>query len=254
MAEESINVEESQDSTATNNPEAEARAKGWKPKDEYSGDPGKWVEAEEFNKRTDLYQELSSIKKALRRRDKEMDAVVRYSKEQTELAYRRGVADLQSQLDAAVDRGDKQGVREITKEMGQMKAPEPDHPAEVVDFQERNQWFDKDPEMTDYAIARSRRIAENNPSWSLERRLEEVEKDVKKRFPENFQHDRRDLPSQVEGGRAASTQRSASGAKKYSVGKLNDDEKLVYKQYVERNKIMTHDEYFKSLEQVGREF
>lgn len=233
--------------------EQEARLKGWRPKEEYSGDTSKWVDAGEFLKRSDLYHTIGEMRRDLKKRDKEIEAIVNYTKQQTEAAYQRGLQDAHTRLDAAVEAGDKNAVREINKEIVQLEKQAPvaaqatdELPEEVVDFQERNTWFDKDKVLTATAIALAQQFAEEHPRTALAKRLEMVEEELTKRFPEKFTS-RREVPAPVEG---AAVPGGASGGKgKYSMSKLNDAEKMVHDQYVRRG-IMTSEQYFKSLEDI----
>ena len=43
-----------------------ASAAGWRPLEEYDGDPEQWVDAKEFVKRAPLYEQMRKIKKEIR--------------------------------------------------------------------------------------------------------------------------------------------------------------------------------------------
>jgi len=46
--------------------ESEAREQGWKPQDEYEGDPNKWRPAKEFVERGELFGKIDSLGKELK--------------------------------------------------------------------------------------------------------------------------------------------------------------------------------------------
>lgn len=232
--------------------ETEARTKGWRPQEEFSGDATKWVDAGEFLKRSDLYHQVGQLSKTLKKRDKEIEAIVNYTKAQTDAAYNRGLQEAHTRLDAAVEAKDVAAVREINKEIVQMEkqAPAPaaaeQLPEEVQDFQDRNDWFDKDKVMTATAIALAQTFFEDHPRTSLAKRLEMVEEEMQKMFPAKFTS-RREAPASVEGA-GLPPAGSAKGGK-YSVSKLSAEERSVHDQYVRRG-VMTSEAYMKSLEEI----
>lgn len=234
--------------------ETEAKAKGWKPKEEFHGPSEKWVDAEEFIKQSDPVYQVKRLRQALKTRDRELEAVVKFTKAQQEVAYRKGMEDLQARLDEAVELGDKEAARTVTREMDKYQkqaAPVNELPLEVAEFQERNKWFDRDDELTSIAVALAQTYAKKHQDKDLATRLEMVEEEIKRRYPEKFEKPRREIPSPVESGHPPA---NPSAKPKYSTAKLNDEEKLAYEQYVNRHKIMTHDDYFKGLESAGRKF
>ena len=46
--------------------ESQAREQGWKPKEEYEGDPNKWRPAKEFVERGELFTKIDSMGKELK--------------------------------------------------------------------------------------------------------------------------------------------------------------------------------------------
>ena len=99
--------------------------------------------------------------------------------------------------------------------------------------------------MTTFAVAYNEAQLRKYPG-ELGKSLEDTLKAVKKAFPDKFENQRRNNPPPVEGSAVAS-----KGEGKYSVARLNSEQKLVYNQLVKHHKQMTHDEYFKSLDEAG---
>jgi len=99
--------------------------------------------------------------------------------------------------------------------------------------------------MTDFAVSYNESYLRRNPG-DLEKSLAETLKAVKKAYPDKFENPRRKTPPPVETG--DSTVKSDG---KYSKSRLNNEQKIVYEQLVVRHKQMSHDEYFKSLEEAG---
>lgn len=65
------------------------------------------------------------------------------------------------------------------------KAPA-DAPPEVKAFAKRNSWFDVDEDMTDVAVNISKRLGSKYPDMPLDERLEQVEAEIKRKFPHEF--------------------------------------------------------------------
>ena len=233
--------------------ETEARAKGWRPQEEFSGDATKWVDHEEFLKRSDLYHQIGKMNKTIKKMDEALNATVKYTKAQTEAAYQRGLQEAHGRLDAAVEAKDIAAVREINKEIVQLEQQKPvataetTLPEEVQEFQDRNaSWFDKDPKMTRVAIALAQQFAEEHPRMSLTKRLEMVDAEMAEMFPTKFAA-RREAASPVEG--AGQPGERGGGKTKYAMSKLNAEERTVHDQYVRRG-VMKSEDYFKSLEEI----
>lgn len=133
--------------------EAEARVQGWRPKEEYTGPPEKWSDAEAFVKHGEeilprvlkdlkaTKAELASLKRQLKRRD----SLDRKAQERT-------VAELEARQEAAVETGDvaehrriKAAIRELQTDLDdEPEAPGGEDPREQYEaFREANIWYDK---------------------------------------------------------------------------------------------------------------
>jgi exonuclease VII large subunit len=160
------------------------------------------------------------------------------------------LAELGAAKDEAIDLGDRHKVREIEQQMTEVQqqvvqqAPTLD-PA-IQDFvAENSEWFNKDSEMTEFAVAYNEAYLKRNPG-NLEESLAATLDKVKKAFPEKFEAPRKAAPpSPVEGAG-----RQTSG-NKYSISRLNDEQKIAYDQFVKRHKVLTHEQYFQGLDEAG---
>jgi hypothetical protein len=144
--------------TAERDFEAEAREHGWTSKEEFKGDPARWVDAETFMKRADemmpllkaqnarLKRDLDSIKKDLKRATAHFEGAEKR-------AYERAKSELESKIEEAVESGDLQAARAAMKEMGDLKPVEVESKSpqelkreaeEALDtFREENPWYDR---------------------------------------------------------------------------------------------------------------
>lgn len=202
--------------------ETKARAMGWRPKDQFRGDPTKWVEAEEFVRRGE--QHLPILRDRLDRTQRELEELRQTSREALEMQrenQKRERARLQAEIDDlkakrrdAVASGDQaafdaaeRGIEQREKVMPpEPKAPvEPaagrDIPPEALEFEQRNEWFRSDPVLRRKAIAlHNAQLADPDDKRPLAEKLLEVENEVKRLHPHKFSNQRRNGASSVDGG------------------------------------------------------
>jgi hypothetical protein len=134
--------------------EAEAKEHGWSPKEDFKGDPSRWVDAEAFMKRADEMmpllkaqnqrqkRELESLKKDIKRISAHMEGAEKR-------AYDRAMADLETKLAEATEAGDAKAAAGVAKEMRELAPAETkqEHTKEEAqealdDFREENSWYD----------------------------------------------------------------------------------------------------------------
>jgi hypothetical protein len=229
--------------------ETTAKEKGWRPKEEYDGDG--WVGAEEFVKRQPLFDKIKIQSKKLKELEHTVEAMAKHYSTNIQQAKEKAIADLKAERREAIELGEAVRVDQIDQQIDHVKAMQELNvkpsgpPAEIEQFiAEQKDWFNKDEDMTAFAVAYNESYLKKNPD--LGKSLEETLKAVKKAFPEKFENKRRTSAPAVEG--AGISDKTPS---KYSFSRLNNEQKLVYNQLVKAHKQMTHDEYFKSLEDAG---
>lgn len=234
--------------------EETAKAKGWRPIDDFDGDKSEFVSAEEFVKREPLFNKIKSQSKELKEMRRTVDAMATHFKKQTELEVKKAINELKAKRREAIELGDSDQVDEIdsqieeTKKQNQETQESPSIPTEVSDWIAENSWFEKDTELKEFAIAFNQAYINNHPN-DLKKSLVETTKAVKVAFPDKFVKKESKPPvSAVEGG---VTPESGKKGNKYTLGRLSDEQKLVYEQMVKRHKVVSHDEFFKSLEEIG---
>lgn len=179
--------------------DTEARGHGWTPKDDFRGDPAKWVDAETFVRRAD--EVLPLLKKQNAGLKREMDDLKRqvrqasahFSKSE-ERAYQRAKAELEQRHDEAVEVGDKAAARRASEEMRALESDRIAEPlvvaddaptqdqlrAELAAWVESNDWYGADDIKTKYAdmqaelMGPAEKWADGRKAWfaELERRTE----------------------------------------------------------------------------------
>lgn len=221
---------ETDDAPQTEEPTVEQRAlnMGWTAKEDFKGDPDKWVDAETFVKRGEefipfLRANNKKLEAALDAARDEIKGLKKSFKEFGEFhtkteqrAYERALKDLEDQQAAAVQAGDVAGVKKATEDIVALnkevrqEAPkgstgDPSFQEAFDDWAPENAWFDKDKALTAFAIAEYEDLPE---SMSPAARLKAIAKKVREEFPQKFQNERRKAPPAVEGG---GTARASSG-------------------------------------------
>lgn len=200
-------------------PEQEATRMGWRPLEEFKGDPEKWVDADTFLKRGKevlpiVRAENKQLTEALRRAEAKVDKLAETIKESRDFyskveqrAYERAKADLEQKLEDAADAGDTASVKRVTKEIVDLeteaaKKPakeeaKPEQSAELTAWLEENPWFDTDKTMTivatDYSAELGRQGVPVSKQWAM------ITDHIRKEFPHKFENPRRNGAPAVEG-------------------------------------------------------
>jgi hypothetical protein len=185
-----------------------ARDLGWTPKEEWHGEPDKWKPAEQFI--VDGHEIQRSTAKELREMRQTLDAVSRTSAsivEQQLAEKRRELEQLHAQ---AVDEGDNQTAFKIASDIQNLRGPQKVVPG-IDDWKSKNPWFGKDRA----ASARAAEICDRLAAMGVPEveQLPEVERMIRKEYPELFSDQQRAQPASVRqpGARTAVSQSRAKG-------------------------------------------
>ena len=242
-----IEQQEQQEQIATDPYESDAREQGWKPKEEYEGDPNKWRPAKEFVERGELFGKIDSLGKELKDTKKALKMLQEHHSKVKETEYNRAVTELKTLQKKHLEEGNsdeylkttelltdlkaEQKAREV---MSQQQAAQPQVDPRFVAWQEKNSWYNKDAEMRQFADTLGLGYAQANPGMEPDDVLEYVSKQIKLAYKDKFENPNRTKPSAVEGSNNATP-------KKDEV-QLTDDERRVMNTFV-RQGVMTKDEY-----------
>lgn len=184
--------------------DAEASAMGWKPEAEFTGPEGAWRSSEEFVKRGEERGDLAvANNRRLTARVTELEAGLKQQKDVHNLqqqSLRDSLAkDYEDKILQAAEDGDKEAVgrhmRDRDKAM-ESPAPEPDNAPnpDYTDFVDRNDWYNSDSRMTNYANVTSDELARTNPNLSPVENMRRTEEEVKATFPSYFDEDEAPTP------------------------------------------------------------
>lgn len=206
----------------TTNEESEARRMGWRPKEEYHGDPAKWVDAAEFNRRgrehvpilRDKVQRLEKRVQDLLEANKQFGEFQQKARDQERKRLQAEIDGLKAQQLAAVQSGDTQAyltaeqqIKARAEAMPKETPPAPVQtdttPPEVQEFVQRNAWMNTDTQMRNEAIAlHEAQLRDPNDYRPLHEKLLEVENKIKRLYPHKFGNPNRSRPAAVDGAPA----------------------------------------------------
>lgn len=217
----------------------QAASLGWKPLEDFEGDPEKWTDSETFlelhsrnngalraaNKKqaaefAELKREMATqaamtksiFDQQIKKQKEEFDNQVAFLKAQKRNALRDGdhgtAADLDEQIDELKERGPD--IPEVKPQQTQTQKEWTEIP-ELVEFNERNPWMQTDEDMSVFAVAKAQALRTKHPNMPLKELLIETETATRKVFPQKFGSQRQ---SPVEAGDRGSNNAPA-GAKTY---------------------------------------
>lgn len=183
--------------TKAHSTEEQARKMGWKPLEEFEGDPDKWVEANVFVARAPLFEKIEQDKKMYRKQLEELNRTVKelaeHNKKTEEAAYKRALAELKAQQKAAIAEGETERAFDIQEQIDELKESKPKAPEvpaqtgpdpEFVEWVANNAWYQTDAELREEADALG--MAEAMKGTPKSKIFEKVEEKIKKMYPEKF--------------------------------------------------------------------
>lgn len=216
--------------------EDEARELGWKPEDEFEGDPERWVSAKEFLQRDSFFKRIDGQKKQINTQSQEIQALKKALKTLTELnkatklkEIEESKATIKSKKRDAFESQDFESFEKAEAEMASLHEEEKlvdglddliedpvedsnkvdpakllQHPIakEAFDKFERlsKDWFNKDAAATAVANATSTQVfnsTQGSPEEKLKASLDAALLAVRKRFPEYFKNPMKSAPAAV---------------------------------------------------------
>lgn len=210
---------------------------GWKPKDQWKGDPDKWKPADQFLRRTvDVNRALSDQMKGLQG---QVDTMARTSAVIAERAIAAERERILAEKQEAFETGDGEAFNRADEKLKTLNVSiPPQETPEVAAFKDRNAaWFNKDDDATRWAVNRAGELAKQGIG-SPARQLAIVEREAKQLFPEFFPEPAKGVPLNKPGPRGNS---QATG-KGYSA--LPADVQVAAIDYEKRG-VCTKEEYAK---------
>lgn len=239
--------------------EQKAIEQGWRPKDEWDGDPAQWRSASEFLDRGEFIQRITSQSSEIKELRKALGFLVDHHKKVKETEFERAIEHLKVMKKEALNEGDADKVVEVDEAIAEIKdkskamkavpnqqmSKEPSQG--FVQFVQSNGWYTTDPEMRSFADEVGVGYFQRNPGTAEQDLYRYVLKRVKQAFPDKFKEKSR-TPS-VEGDGGVESRGSKGSDKDYP---LTDDERRVMNTFVKQG-IMSKADYIKELKRIKGE-
>jgi len=241
---------------------------GWVPKEDFKGDPKKWVPADQYVQRAEdilpisramnrkLEGDLKVTKAELENMKKTVKAVIQAHKKNADSTYEGRMTQIKKEQRAAVSSGDTETWAQLEEEKTKLVKPD-EIPVDegsggdaaganpiVVQWKKDNPWYDSDPDLGTYADSVSNFITARTPNLPADEFLERVKNEVKKRFPEKFSNPRRGNPPSVDRSNfGGGSDGGGGGGKTWS--DLPADAKAACAELV-KQKVLTKEQYLKT--------
>lgn len=258
MAEEQKVVDTTQQAAPEQKPqltemESKAASQGWRPKDEWDGDPDQWRPAKEFLDRGELFKKIDDQNRTIKEFQKTLAEFAKHHSKVKETEYARALADLKAAKKEALAEGDADAVVDIDDKIelvreAQRATPTPQVPQvpEVnpvfTAWVERNNWYQSSPAMRAYADRLGNELGSAG-GMSATDILTQVEREVKKEFAHKFTNPNRDKPGSVEGS-------TNKGSARKDSFQLSEDERRAMQKFVKQIPGYTEEKYIAELKKV----
>lgn len=209
--------------------EERAKRMGWAPKDDFKGDPARWVDAATYVKNGEeslpiLRERNRKMERDLAEKDKALKEFKAFNERVEESAYKRAKAEIEANLKAATKAGDEAGVTQAAEELAQIerergkKEAAPKTDPEFDGWVAENRWYTDDADLNEEAEAEAFRLRKRmstgrEPALEGVAFLDKVKANLKAKFPAKFGgNPRRQQGSGVEGSNGGGEPRN--GARK----------------------------------------
>lgn len=240
-----------------------ARGMGWIPKDEFRGDPERWRPADEYVQRGDemlpimkaqmaKYEaKISALQGTVDGQRENTEKLLKMSEKMEEKAYDKARNDLVKKQSLAIKEGDSDTWEALENEKFNLEKPQPvaevtpkqQVSPELQAWQDKNEWYTTDEDMTAVANAHLQALRTQNPGMPFQTLLTNIEGRVKAAFPHKFENPARDIPAAVDSSSTAPPAES-TGKKTYSG--LPADAKEQCRIGIEQGLFKTKEDYVKS--------
>jgi len=233
--------------------EQKAMEQGWRPKEEFSGDPDAFIDAAEFVRRGELFTKIEHQSKELKQVRQALDALKEHHSKVKETEYKNALKALDNARKRALTDGETDRFFALEERIEEVKAEKQafDEDLAVVSPREepinqeftawtkQNSWYESNKAMRAYADKIG--IELHQEGHDPKQVLKLVEQEVKKEFAHKFQNQKSLRPMAVE-----PSGRSGGKADSFS---LSPEERDIMRKFV-RSGVMTEAEYISELKKV----
>ena len=247
-AKEDVKLEEKEDEPSPM--EIKARDMGWRPKEEFEGDPDTWVDAGEFVRRKPLFDEIHKNKRKANDLEKSLLKLKDHYDKVRDASYKQAIEDLKAEKLKALEDADHKRVVEIDDEIAERRAnapaKEPEPNPEFDEWVDNNSWYLTDKEMRWVADRAGKQFISTNPDASRDDIYEYAETIVKKKFPDKLNekpkaNTNKSRPSPVDNSNIQSK------GEKSAWDRLSREDQSVVADFIKDIPGMTKEQYAKDL-------
>jgi len=242
---------------STNPYDKQAREMGWRPKEEWEGEPEKWRDAKEFVERGELYGKIDSVGRELKETRKALKMLQEHHSKVRETEFNRAVEELKAAQKKHLEDGNADEYLKATELLTDIKAEQkarkvveettpkspPGLDPRFVDWTKENSWYERNTDMREFADTIGQGYAMRNPGIDPVEVLKYVSREVKKHYRDQFENPNRNKTT-VEGtGTQGTVKKSGSSIE------LSEDERKVMNTFI-RQGVMTKEEYIEQVKSM----
>jgi hypothetical protein len=200
--------------------ELKALDMGWRPKDQFNGSEDDFIDAKEFVRRQPLFDKIAHQSRELKEVKSAVDALKTHYTAVRETEYKRALQALKQQRKDALSVGDGDRFEQIDdeiklvetqveqlKEVASPQVSNEPHP-QFVHWVNANPWYNSTKYMREYADEVGRDL--HARGMQPDAVLKEVEKAVRKEFPQKFSNPNKESAPNVESGARGQATKSGS--------------------------------------------
>lgn len=250
----------------TSDPEIEkAQAGGWKPLEEWEGNPEDWIDAKTFNKNGEYIEHIKSLsadykkaQKRINKLEKEFSTLADHHSKVAQLEREKAIKELKAAKKEALSNLDADKVMEIDDKIEELRESSLQEPkaAEVredIDYQvevwkKANTWYNDDKVLKAAANGLIQELLQEDPSRAEDPAdvLEEVTKTLKLEFPNKFGSARtRSTSATIEPDNNGKTK-----ATSYS-RRLTEEQRGFANKFIKMGAVSSLEDYAKQLYDIG---
>jgi len=247
---------------------------GWRPKDEWEGEPEDWVSAREFNRRGELFSRIAKYGNENREMRESLKKLFNHNRVLFDAGYKKAIGDLKGERAEAIEEGDtrklvaiedqmeslkdehQRAIQEFDSSMTMGETQEGPNPQQAVVFNQwsdSNPWYGKNADLTKIADNIAKSMVESSRASGVAvdygRLLGQVAREVRENNPEYFVKESKN--SSVEGSSRTTTTRKAGGVARYSMNNIPSEEREIARTIMQSTG-MKEEEYVKQYMSVNK--
>lgn len=235
---------------------------GWKPKEEWDGNPDDWISAKEFNFRGELFGRIAKDRHEIKETREAMKKLFEHNRKLFDAGYKKAIEEVREKRIQALEEGDHRKVDALDQELGELREsrdtairefekeampPQPNIQNQIAfeQWTTVNSWYTSDPILASEADNIARQMVESaqraGRPVEYNKLLVEVAKQVKTKHPEKFGRTKESSP--VDGG-SKEVRVSSAKSGRNTLDSLPAADREIAKTFIEQG-ILTEEEYVK---------